>query len=153
MRRRHHVIVLAAACACSRPDELHQLRDRAVAIAEHEQPALDALVGRIARLKQDLRGNLPGWESALRTAELANDELGLPPFTQTEPPGAGWQPSPASLLGIRPYVEVRAADLARAGRTAELQFLVEDERARYARGIADVAKHIAEVERWLNQPR
>lgn len=140
---------LLVVLACGRHDDVAALRDDAIAVAHAQQPALDALVARIAHLKQQLRGNLPGWESALRTAELANDELGLPPFTQEQPPGPAWHPSPASLLGIAPYVERRAPELAAANRRDELEFLLRDERVRYARGIVNVGSHLDEVDRWL----
>jgi hypothetical protein len=143
---------LVVVFACSKPDDVFALRDRAIAVAVIHGPAVDVQVRRIALLKLGLRGNLPGWENALRIAELANDELGLPPFTQIEPPGPGWKPSPASLLGIAPYVEMRANQLAADRRRGELQFLVEDERARYARGIASVDDRIGQVERWIASP-
>jgi hypothetical protein len=125
------------------------LRDRATTIALSHKPALDALVARIAALKPRLRGNLPGWESELRVAELANDELGLPPFTQVVPPGPEWKPSPASLLGIAPYVAARANELASANRRDELRFLVHDEQARYEHGLVEVSARLDQVESWL----
>jgi hypothetical protein len=141
------LVVAIAACAGS--NEVHELRVEATAIAVRYRPLLDVEVLRVARLKRELRGNRPGWENALRIAELANDELGLPPFTQVVPPGPAWRPSPASLLGIAPYVETRADELARTARLDELQLLVRDERARYAAGIAEVDDRLSQVERWL----
>lgn len=146
MTRLACVVALAVACG----DDIADLRGEADAIARARQVELDALVARIATLKRDLQGNLPGWESMLRVAELANDELGLPPFTQTVPPGPAWRPSPASLLGIAPYVHDRARALIDRG---ELEHLVRDERARYTQGIAEVELRLAEVERWLASSR
>jgi hypothetical protein len=108
---------------------------------------------RIVALKQYLRGELPGWEDNLRVAELANDELGLPPFTQVQPSGPDWKPSPASLLGIAPYVHEQADKLARSGKLDALRFLVEDERRRYSEGIARVDDRLGQVETWLGQQR
>ena len=140
--------MIALLIACSRPG-VHELAGEADAIAVAHAPALGALVARIGRLKRGLRGNRPAWESMLRVAELANDALGLPPFTQTVPPGPAWRPSPASLLGMAPYVHERAHDLAARGDRTALEHLVADERARYDRGIAEVDANLAEVERWL----
>ncbi len=85
----------------------------------------------------------------LRSAEAANDALGLPPFTQAQPPGPGWRASPASLLGIGPYVVARAGELADHGKLHELEFLVEDEQRRYREGIAEVDRRLAQIERWI----
>jgi hypothetical protein len=142
--------LLVCLLACSKPDEMGALRDRAIAIAHANQPALVAQVARITALKQRMRGNLPGWEPELRVAQLASDELGLPPFEQTVPPGPEWKPSPASLLGIAPYVEARAKELASANRGDELRFLVQDEQARYQRGLTEVSARLDEVEHWLD---
>ncbi len=138
------ILIVLAACACH--DPVAELRGRIGAAVAEERPRVAALVARVARIKEQLRGNRPGWESELRVAELANDELGLPPFTQDVPPGPGWRPSPASLLGIDPYVVRRAGEL--TDREA-LQFLYDDTRARYARGTASVDARLAEVEAWL----
>jgi hypothetical protein len=155
MRRRvagevmRRIVVLALALGCSRSHELEALQREADAVALLEQPVLDALVARTRVLKRELRGNLPGWQDMLRTAELANDLLGLEPFTQATPPGPGWRPSPASLLGIAGYVRVQARELAARGNQHALQFLVDDERRRYARGIEEVDGELARVEAWL----
>jgi hypothetical protein len=141
-------IVLAIA-ACSRPNDVAALRFEAYAIAALRQPMLAALVDRIHVLHRDLRRELPGWPNMFRTAQLANDELGLPPFEQATPPGPEWRPNPTTLLGMGAYVRTRAAELAMQGHRDELRFLVDDERARYDRGIASVTEHLEQVERWL----
>lgn len=148
MRRRWQLIA-ACACACSHPTELAKLEAEAALVGVLNQPVVDSLVVRVSAIKRDLRGNVPGWEAQWRIAELANDQLGLPPFAQLVPPGPGWHPVPASLLGMRGYVEARARQLAVAGNRADLAFLVRDERARYARGLAEVDDHLCEIERWL----
>ena len=145
--------VIATVWACSKSNDLEVMQQEATAIAVAAQPRLDALVDRIRTLKHDLRGNLPGWPDMLRTAELANDQLGLPPFTQTVPPGPSWRPSPATLLGIGGYVRGRADELARAGQRRELAYLVDDERRRYEQGIADVDRNLSQVEHWLASAR
>lgn len=150
MRR---VVVLVVALGCSRSHELEALEREAAAVAQLEQPVLDALVMRTRVLKRELRGNLPGWQNMLRTAELANDLLGLEPFTQAAPPGPGFRPSPTTLLGIAGYVRDRARELVARGQQHELQFLVDDERRRYARGIADVDRELGRVEAWLAASR
>ena len=131
-------LLLLAACS-------NDLVREANAIVDHNQPKLDALVARIQGLHRDLRGELPGWENMLRTAELANDELGLPPFTQIEPPGPQWRPNPTTLLGMGAYVRSRAREVSGAA----LQHLVDDERERYDHGIASVTAHVVEVEHWI----
>ena len=143
-------MILALFVACSHRDDLADLRARLQANVAQERPHVAALVLRLAHVKQELRGNLPGWESELRIAELANDELGLPPFTQEVPPGPSWQPSPASLLGIEPYVTRRGREL---HDRAALQFLVDDTRARYAAGTAEVDVRLGELEAWLAKTR
>lgn len=142
-------LAVALAPGCSAPDPAGALQAQAAEVAHAYQPALDALVARIAALHRTLRGNLPGWETMLRNAEAANDQLGLPPFEQVQPPGPAWRPSPASLLGIAPYVGARAAELARDRRIAELAFVVADEQRRYRDGIAEVDRRLTEIERWL----
>ncbi|HSN30535.1 MAG TPA: hypothetical protein VLT45_29820 [Kofleriaceae bacterium] len=139
-------MILLALAACARRDDLAELRSRIGAAVAEQRPCVAALVLRLARVKDQLRGNRPGWETELRVAELANDELGLPPFTQEVPPGPEWRPSPTSLLGIDPYVVRRASEL--TNREA-LQFLYDDTRARYARGTAEVDARLAELEAWL----
>ena len=111
-----------------------------------QRPRVAALVLRLAHVKERLRGNLPGWETELRVAELANDELGLPPFEQEVPPGPQWRPSPASLLGIEATVTKRAGELTDRAR---LQFLVDDTQARYVKGVAEVDARVAELEAYL----
>jgi len=138
--------MFAVLAACGHRDDMAELRARLASVVAEQRPRVAALVVRIAHVKDRLRGNLPGWESELRVAELANDELGLPPFTQDAPPGPTWRPSPASLLGIEPYVVQRARQL---GDRAQLQFLVEDTRARYVNGVTEVSARVAEVEAWL----
>ncbi|MEO6776819.1 MAG: hypothetical protein ABI467_28035 [Kofleriaceae bacterium] len=124
-------------------------RDALATVEVLERPILATLVIRIAALKRALRGNLPGWEDMLRVTDLANDELGLPPFSQVTAPGTGWRPSPATLLGIGPYVERRGEALAQAGQPDELSRLVIDARRRYAEGASRVAEELARVEHWL----
>lgn len=137
--------------ACARPDPLVALQQQAAAIADANQVRLAVLVGRIAVLKQRLRGNLAGWEDNLRQAELACDDLGLPPFVQVVPSTSAWRPSPASLLGIAPYVRTRAAQLVSRGDLASLRFLVTDEQRRYDAGVVKVDGELARIERWLDQ--
>ena len=129
--------------------ETAALRDEALALVRVHAPRIDALAARIAALKHDLRGNLPGWEGLFRVAQLANDELGLSPFEQARPPGPGWTPSPTSLIGMSAYVPARAAELARAGRVAELRGLVTDVRGRFEHGIADVDAKLGFVDARL----
>jgi len=145
MRRRHDVICLLLA-ACAPRDDVGELRARVDRVVAEQRPRVAALVMQLAQVKQRLRGNLPGWENELRVAELANDELGLPPFTQDVPPGPTWRPSPASLLGIEPAVVQRAHVLT---DRAQLELLYDDTRSRYATGIAEVSARVAEVEAWL----
>jgi hypothetical protein len=109
---------------------------------------VDALVKRIAVAKRELRGQLPGWEQMLRIADLANDQLGLPPFVQIVPPGPAWRPSPASLLGIAAVVQARTEELAGADRRSDLAALLADERRRYHDGIAEVTERLDEIDRW-----
>ncbi len=142
-------VLVALAAACSRPDPTAALQAQAAVVVRAYQPALDALVARIAAVKHQLRSDRPGWEMMLRNAEAANDELGLPPFTQATPPGPQWRASPASLLGMGPYVLVRAQQLARRGSRGELAFLVDDAQRRYREGVAEVDRRLAEVEHWL----
>jgi len=128
MRRQIYVVLLVACSHARDPN----------AIAAAYQPQLDALVARVNALKPKLHG--ADWQTLLRMAQLANDELGLPPFEQTTPPGPGWHPSPASLLGIAGYVrglELHGEDLRR---------LVEDEQRRYDTGIHDVDGRLRELE-------
>jgi hypothetical protein len=80
------------------------------AVIAAAEPQVAALVARIAHVKTQLRGNLPGWETQLRLADAANDLVGLPPFTQSEPPGPAWRPSPATLLGFAAYARTHAID-------------------------------------------
>ena len=140
------VVTLAA---CSKSSDVGALQREATAITVFTQPRLDALVVRIRVLKRDLRGNMAGWETMLRTAELANDELGLPPFTQSVPAGPSWKPSPATLLGIGSYVHGQADELANHGKRRELERLVVDERRRYEEGIGEVDRNLSQVESWL----
>ncbi len=130
--------------ACS-----HDLAREADAIATRNQPKLDALVVRIHGLQRDLRGERPGWENMLRIAELANDELGLPPFTQTVQAESQWRANPTTLLGMGTYVRKRSHEVSGTA----LQHLVDDERERYDRGIASVTTRIREVERWITASR
>ena len=138
--------MFAVLAACAQHDEIGELRARIDKVVAEQRPRVAALVLRLAHVKARLRGNLPGWENELRVAELANDELGLPPFTQDVPPGPTWRPSPASLLGIEPYVVQRAHELA---DRRQLQFLYDDTRSRYATGVTEVSARVAEVEAWL----
>ena len=139
-------MILLVLAACAPRDEVGELRARVGKVVAEQRPRVAALVLRLARVKDRLRGNLPGWENELRVAELANDELGLPPFTQDVPPGPAWRPSPASLLGIEPYVVQRAHEIT---DREQLQFLYDDTRARYASGVTEVSARVAEVEAWL----
>ncbi len=147
------VVVLIAAVACARTREPTQLEGAAIAIAVESRPRLDALVARIVALKRELRGDRPGWQDMLRLADAANDLIGLPPFTQSEAPGPAWRPSPATLLGIEPYVRGLAPELAIGGRLDELRFLVVDERRRYDESIAAASTDLDLVERWLASPQ
>jgi hypothetical protein len=147
------LLVVMMLVACSRSNDVAALRFEASAIAAFHQPTLDVLVERVHGLRRDLRHELPGWANMFRTAQLANDELGLPPFEQTVPPGPEWRPSPTTLLGMGAYVRARAGELAVEGHRDELRFLVDDERARYARGITSVTEHLEQVERWLAASR
>ena len=110
------------------------------AIAVAHQPQLQALVARVQALKGKLHG--PDWETRLRMAQLANDELGLPPFEQMTPPGPSWHPSPATLLGIADYVRARAREL----HGDDLRRLADDEQRRYDLGIHDVEVRLRELE-------
>ena len=141
------VILAVILAACT--NKVAVLEREANAVVDENQRSLDALVNRITTLKHELRGNLPGWQDMLRLADLANDELGLPPFAQTVAPTADWKPSPGSLLGMGPYVRAHAAELASHGKRDELEFLIADERRRYAQGIAETDARLAEVERRL----
>ena len=144
------VVALALAlAACSHPNELASLQAEAAVVGAVNQPALDALVERVRFIKREMRGNAPGWETQFRIAQLANDQLGLPPFEQTVPPGPGWKAVPTSLLGMRAYVNARAGQLAEARDRAALAFLVSDERTRYGRGLGEVRDHLAGIEAWL----
>jgi hypothetical protein len=142
-------LVALAACSPAPARDLGALSAEVSAIVDLNKPRLDLLVGRIAELKRDLRHNLPGWQEMLRAAELANDALGLPPFVQVAPPGPGWAPSKASLLGMGPYAKQRAAELAKAGQRAELAFLVDDTRRRYVESDQEISEWIDLVDRWL----
>jgi outer membrane murein-binding lipoprotein Lpp len=143
------ILAVVLVAGCSKPNELAPLERETTTIAAAHQLQLDTLVARIHVLQREIRGNRPGWQTMMRTAELANDQLGLPPFTQTQPPGPEWRPSPATLLGIASYVRHQAADLAKRSKRPQLQFLVDDERRRYDQGIAEVDRNLATVERWL----
>jgi hypothetical protein len=128
MRRQIYVMLLVACSHARDPN----------AIAAAHQPQLDALVARVNALKQKLHG--PNWQTLVRMAPLANDELGLPPFEQTTPPGPGWHASPATLLGIADYV--RGLDL----HGDDLRHLADDEQQRYDAGIHDVDARLRELE-------
>lgn len=143
------LLAVVMIAACSRSNDVAALRFEARAIATIKQPTLDVLVERVHGLQRDLRHELPGWPNMFRTAQLANDELGLPPFEQATLPGPEWRPNPTTLLGMGAYVRARADQLALQGHRGELRFLVDDERARYDRGIASVSEHLEQVERWL----
>jgi hypothetical protein len=147
------LLVILTIAACARSNDVAPLQFEASVIAAVNQPKLDALVVRVHDLRRRLRGELPGWQNMFRTAQLANDELGLPPFEQTTPPGPEWRSSSTTLLGMGAYVRSRAAELATQHRRDELRFLVDDERARYDRGIASVTEHLEQVERWLAASR
>jgi len=128
------------------------LVDEVRAIADGHAAEIAALIERLGVLKRGLRGNRAGWEAMLRNAEAANDDLGMPPFTQTVPPGPGWTPSPATLMGIAPSAETRADELAAKHDVAGLQFLVDDVRKRYPATIAKVDHELQVVEHWLATP-
>ncbi len=142
-------VLVSLVVACSGSDRLSDLRMHAATLVSLNRPALDGLVARVIVLKRRLQGNASGWEMMLRNTEAANDELGLQPFTQSQPPGPEWRASPASLLGMGPYVLMRAQQLAEQGKLDELEFLVEDARRRYREGIADVDRRLAQVEQWI----
>lgn len=148
--RRYLVLHVIAACNAREPDA--RLAGEVHALVTSEQRVLAGLEARIARAKRELRGNRPGWETTLRIAELANDGLGLPPFTQVVAPGPEWRPNPATLVGMGPYADARADRLAREHRTAELAALLADVRGRYDRGIAEVAAQLDDVERRIGIP-
>lgn len=148
-------VLVTAMLGCAHRDgsELRALEREATAVVDATRPSLDALVARIDVLKRELRGNLPGWQDMLRVAELANNQLGLPPFTQVVAATAEFRPSPATLLGMGPYVRVRAVELARHGKHDELAFLVADELRRYDHGITETEGLLDEVERRLETAR
>ncbi len=157
-RSPHHVVLCAIVCIAvagcqKKATDLADLQHQAAAIQAEYQPKLDALVARVRILKRDVRGNLPGWEPNIRISQLANDKLGLEPFEQTVPPGPEWRPNPPSLLGMGPYAQKRAAELASQNKVDELRFLVEDERKRYDKGIAEVDDLLKQVENWLAAAR
>lgn len=135
-------VVLAAALIACRPAIA---QDDVVTTANAYQPQLLVLVLRVHAVKYRLRGSLPGWQDMFRIAQLANDELGLPPFEQATEPGPGWRPSPASLLGMK----ARIVELARRETPDEMRALITDARTRYRNGIANVDAHLSQVERWL----
>jgi hypothetical protein len=124
--------VLLAFVAC------HSVPDP-IAVANAYTPQLELLSLRISALRSRLRGNPPGWQDMFRIAQLANDELGLPPFEQTTPPGKGWRPSPATLLGIKPQL----------AQLPPTDPLVADARHRYREGIAHVDAQLTQLEAWL----
>jgi len=143
------VVVAIVLAACSHPNELAGLQAEAAVAGVVTQPVLDTLVERVHFIKREMGANRPGWETQWRIAELADDQLGMPPLAQDVPPGPEWRPVPTSLLGMRIYVDGRARQLAEAKDRAALAFLVSDERARYARGLGEVRDHIVEVEDWI----
>jgi len=141
--------VALVACAAADSPPPPPLAHEAIAITWGYQPELDMLAARVRRLKRELRGNLPGWETMIRIAQMANDQLGLESFEQQVPPGPGYHASPATLVGMGPYVRKRALELAAHGSDAELRFLIADEARRYAVGSAQVDGELCEVEAWL----
>lgn len=124
----------------------------AVAVAHAYDARLAAAAARVADVKRHLVGDRRGWERVLRRAELANDALGLPPFTQVVAPTAAWRPSPASLLGIAAAVERRAGTLGERGDVDGLRALEADATRRYREGLAAVERDLATVEAWLAKP-
>jgi len=143
------VVVMLALAACSHPNELASLQAEATVTGVVTKPVLDTLVERVHFIKRAMGSNVPGWETQWRIAELADDQLGLPPLAQDVPPGRGWRPVPTSLLGMRWYVDERATQLVEAKDRAALAFLVSDERVRYVRGLGEVRDNIAEIESWI----
>jgi hypothetical protein len=143
------VLVVAA---CGKSDSKHEpsldeLAARCDQIAADEQPTLDALVSRVTKLKGNI-GHNPGWEAQFRYAQMANDELGLPPFEQLgTPPGRSLPP--ASLLGIRPYVHQQCPKLAKQGDRHALEFMLQDMRRRYDEGVAHVDELLKPIEAWV----
>lgn len=148
--RRYLLLYVIAACDSREPDA--RLAGEVHALVTSEQRVLAGPLARIARAKRELHGNPPGWEKTLRIAELANDGLGLPPFTQAVAPGPQWRANPATLLGMGPYAEARADALAHEHRTTELAALLADVHARYDRGIAEVAAELDDVDRRIGAP-
>jgi len=138
---------------CRGPTDILDLRQQAYTVGIISQLTLDTLVFRVRYLKREMRGNLPGWEAYWRIAELANDQLGLPPFSQPEQPMPGWRAVPISLLGMQDYARVRADELVQAHDRDGLAFLVRDTRARYARGMIEVSAYLIDVETWLRRAR
>ena len=136
---------------CGGPTDILDLREQAYTAGVLSQPTLDTLVFRVRYLKREMRGNLAGWEAHWRNAELANDQLGLPPFSQLEQPMPGWRAVPISLLGMQNYVRMRANELVEAHDRDGLAFLVSDTRARYARGMIEVSTYLTDVETWLRR--
>ncbi len=135
------VAVAVALIACAPA----ALQDEVVLTANAYDPQLLVLKLRVQALKYRLRGNLPGWQDMFRVAQLANDELGLWPFEQGTEPGLAWQPSPASLLGMR----ARLVEVARRDSAEQKRALAADARDRYRQGIVSVDSHLSRVESWL----
>jgi hypothetical protein len=152
MRLSFVAIACAVACSNGQPS-LDDLVERADKITADEQPIIDELVSRVNYLKFNMGGNLPGWEKYLTIGDIANNALGLPPFTQTSQPLPSWRPNPTTLLGMGPYAHDRARKLAHEGKRHDLEFLIEDERRRYDEGVAHVDDLLKQVEQWVAQQR
>ena len=145
------LLVVLIACGKS-AEPLDPLEQEAMAVSDANQPKLDALSDRVTALKR-LPRNKAGWENMMRNAEIANDTLGRWPFEQIAPPIIGaWHPAPNSLMAIRGVVRDKAHQLARDGKTDALRALIDDEKRRYAEGIARVDGQLAEVEAWVKAP-
>ena len=114
-----------------------------IAVANAYSPQLEVLSLRVSAVRSRLRGNPPGWQDMFRIAQLANDELGLPPFEQMTPPGPSWRASPASLLGMK----------AQLAQLPPSEALVADARRRYREGCAHVDARLTQLEVWLSSLR
>ncbi len=126
-------LALAAAAGCSKTNDLPALEQDALSIAKYYQPRLDAMRDRLmAVLQQSGRvpKNLPGSDDATRALVDARDKL-------------------AELDNLRKNIEKQAPALARDGKLAELEKMVEDEDLRYREGTAFVHENLSQVESWL----
>jgi hypothetical protein len=142
-------IAVAATAACGSPPILASDID---AIVDLYKPLLDDLARRVQQTKHTIRDTMPEWQHAARTAEAASDELGLPPYTQTVPPGPGYTPPPSELIGMGLEAKRRAAKLEASGDTAQLAPLLADVRRRYVTQIIHISARLDLVEWWVAHP-